>query len=170
MHLGLLNLGVFWIESRDGGAIFRVEIQGRNGIELAQCLAHGGKKYLPNRTVVFKLDFSFRRMYVYIYLRRVYLEIYKIRHLFIVGNQTLVGCHDGLGEIRMLHVAAIDEEILMETLLLRTLRRSDIPVYLRQRSLYTDRKKFAVDIFPKMPLILERKLPAGRFCSTLSPE
>ena len=46
-----------------------------------------------------------------------HLKIEKKRHLLALGHQTLESRHDGLGEIGMLHVTAIDKEILMGTLL-----------------------------------------------------
>ena len=61
-------------------------------------------------------------MDIHVNVSRVYLEIYKIRYVRARENQSFVCLLDCLMEISMLHIAAVDEEVLMGALLTGRLR------------------------------------------------
>ena len=49
----------------------------------------------------------------------VHIEVDKVRHLFAFGYKTVVRHHYCLMEIRMFHVATVNEEVLVSALLTR---------------------------------------------------
>ena len=56
-------------------------------------------------------------MDVHVYVFGRHVKIDKIGHLLALGHQAVKGCDNGLVKIRVLHVAAVDEEILRGVLL-----------------------------------------------------
>ena len=56
-------------------------------------------------------------MDVHVYVFGRHVKIDKIGHLLAFGHQAVKGCDDGLVKIRVLHVAAVDKEILRGVLL-----------------------------------------------------
>jgi hypothetical protein len=93
--------------------------------ELTDGIMDGSCQNLPDGLFVLKLDFRLCRVYVHIDVSRVDLEIYKIRNVRARRYQTIVGLSHRLMERRMLHIAAVDEEILVGALLARCLGLPD---------------------------------------------
>ena len=56
-------------------------------------------------------------MDVHVNVVGVYIEVDKVRHLLAFGHKTVVRHHYCLMKIRMLHVATVNEEVLVSALL-----------------------------------------------------
>ena len=61
-------------------------------------------------------------MYIDIYVCRIYLEIKEVRNLLALGNEMGKGLKHCLVKIRMAHITAIYEEVLISILLTCCLR------------------------------------------------
>ena len=108
------GLGVI---DRQVGLALGVEVYLRNLAELADGILDGGIENLPDGLLVLKLDLGLRGVDVHIDVVGADIEIYKIRYVRAREYQSLVGLLHGLVEIGVLHIAPVDEEILVGTLL-----------------------------------------------------
>ena len=90
-----------------------VEINRRSQGELTQSLTYGGHQDLEDCLLVCELNLRLRRMNIDIDGLGVDVEIDKERGLVIRRKHTRISSEDGLLEIRMTHVPAVDEEILL---------------------------------------------------------
>ena len=136
---------LFGIIYRNIRFVLRIKIDGRNLVEHTYRLLDRGKDDLPDGLFVLKLDFGLRRMDVDINILRVYFEVEEIRNLFSQRNQTVEGRHHRLIEVRMLHISAIDEEELVNTLLAGSLRFTDETGNLAHGSLDIHRQQLMIE-------------------------
>ncbi len=109
------------IKEWDVGLALGVEVDGRHLVEHPHRVFDGGRENLPDGLLVLKLDLGLGGMDVDVYVLGVDIKINKIGHLFALGQQAVEGLHDSLAEIRVAHVAPIDEEELMCAFLLARL-------------------------------------------------
>ena len=79
MHLRRRRRQVLF-KCRDIGHVFRIEIDRRDGIELAQRLFYRGRKNLPDSLFVLKFDLCFGRMDIDIDVGRIDFKIDEIRN------------------------------------------------------------------------------------------
>ena len=103
-------------ECRNVGLALGVELNGCHIAEHSDRILHGCGKYLPYRGFVLKLDFGLGGVYVYVDVFGFDGEVDEIRHLVALGYESFVGCHHRLVEVGMLHVAAVDKEVLARSL------------------------------------------------------
>jgi len=85
-------------------------------------------------------------MNVYIYIRRVYLEIDEIGYLFAGRNQLLIGIHNCLMKIWMAHITAVHKKILVRTFLTGCLRLCHKTGNFYHRRVYIHRKQLLVQL------------------------
>ena len=88
-------------------------------------------------------------MDVYIYLARLNLDKQEIRNSHSFGHQSVVGFHDSLVEVGMLHESTIDEEIVASTLLTGRFWFANKSRHLTHGRLYLDRHKVLTVLFAK---------------------
>ena len=69
------------LKYRNVGHIFRIKINRRNGIKLAQSFFYRSRNYLPNGLLVLKLNLCLGRMDIHINICRIDLKIQEIRDL-----------------------------------------------------------------------------------------
>ena len=84
-------------------------------------------------------------MDVHVNVVGVHIEVDKVRHLLAFGHKTVVRHHHCLMEIRMLHVATVDEEVLMSALLTRRLGLTHEAGDATHRCVDVQRKKVLID-------------------------
>ena len=84
-------------------------------------------------------------MNVDINILRVYFKVEEVRHLFSLRNQTVEGRHHRLIEVRMLHISAIDEEELVNTLLAGSLRLANETGNLTHGGFYIHRQQLMIE-------------------------
>ena len=113
------------VKDRDVGAPLGIEVDGRHLTEPADGILDRSGEDLPERLFVLELNLGLRRMDIDIDVGRSHVEIQEIRRLHPLGQQPFVGTDDSLMEVRMLHIAAVDEEILVSALLARCLGLPD---------------------------------------------
>ena len=115
--------GVVVASSVDGdvGAVGHVEVNGGGHVAAAKDLAHGCHEDLPDGLLVFELDLGLGGVYVDVDARGVYVEVEEVGDLFALRYQVGIGLHHCLVEVGVAHVAAIDEEEAVGTLLAGTL-------------------------------------------------
>ena len=95
-----------------------VEVYRRDIAELTDAVVDGSSEYLPYRLFVLKFYLGLGGMYVHVDVTCRHGEIDEVRHLHAHCNHSLKGIHHRLVEIGVLHISAIDEEILLRSLLL----------------------------------------------------
>ena len=113
LHLRHVDTVTLRVEDGNVGTAHRVEIDGGDFAETANGVLDGSRKDLPDGLLVLELDFGLRGMDIYVDGGRVYVYIYKIRYARTLRDKPLVGLGHGLVEVRMAHIAAIDEEIFV---------------------------------------------------------
>ena len=74
--------------------------------------AHGSLENLEDGGIVLKLNLRLLRVDIDVQFRGIHGEIDEEGHLVALGNQTVEGRHDSLGEIGVAHVATVGEEEL----------------------------------------------------------
>ena len=84
-------------------------------------------------------------MDVHVNVVGVYIEVDKVRHLFAFGHKTVVRHHHCLMKIRMLHVATVDEEVLVGALLTRRLGLTHKAGDATHRCVDVQRQKVLID-------------------------
>ena len=110
-----------------------------NLTELSYCILDGGRKNLPDSLLVLELNLCFGGMNVDINRGRADFEVYEIRYVRTIGYQSVVGLHDGLMEIGVLHEAPVDEEVFVGTFPSGCLGFGGKAGNLAKRRLYVDR-------------------------------
>ena len=100
------------VAGRDFGDVGSREVDGRSHVILTERLLDGGGKNLKDKLLVLELDFVFLRMDIDVDALRVDLETDEIVGLRVGRDEILVAIENGAMEVRMLHVAAVDKEIL----------------------------------------------------------
>ena len=88
-------------------------------------------------------------MYVHVDVTCGNGEIDKVWHLHTHGYHTLVGIHHRLMEIRVLHISAINKEILLHPLLLCRFRFADKSRYTAQGCLHLNGQQVVVEPLTK---------------------
>ena len=122
-HLEILHFPCL-MKHRNVGFPLGVEIYRRHIVEASQRVLHGSHQYLPYRLLVLEFYLCLSGVYIHVDIFCRHIEIYEIRHLLSLRNESLERCQHRLVEIGMLHIPAVDEEILMGILLFRRLRFS----------------------------------------------
>ena len=122
IHFRSRHTRIFRIIDRDFRAPLSIEINGGNFVENSNGFLYSRGKYLPNSLFIFKFDFSLRWMDIHINVLSRHFKIDEIRHLFTHRYQSVKSRQHSLIEIRMLHIAPIGKEILMNTLFAGRLR------------------------------------------------
>ena len=86
-------------------------------------------------------------MYVDVYVGGIYFKIDKIWHDIALRHESVVGSHHGFVEIGMLHVAAVDKEIFVNTLLSRCFGLAHETVDAAQCGFNADREYLLIEAF-----------------------
>ena len=113
-HGGLLHSGVVGRGVVDGdveGAL-GVEVDAGHGVELAERLADGRGEDLPDGLLVLELDLGLGRVDIHVDAGGVEGEVDEVVGQLAGRCQALVSLRDGLMEIGVAHVAAVDEEVV----------------------------------------------------------
>ena len=105
------------VEDGDVGLALDIEVDGGDVAETAEGVAHGGGEHLPDGLLVLELDLGLRGVDVHIDGGGIDIDIEEIGRLHALGNETVVGGDDGLMEIGVAHVTAVDEEEIVTALL-----------------------------------------------------
>ena len=103
------------IEDRDVGTTIGVEVDGRYIVEESHGFFDRSRENLPDGLFVFEFDFGFGGMDVDVDILGGHVEIDEVRHLFARRNHPFQRQHDSFIEVGMLHISAVDEEVLVGT-------------------------------------------------------
>ena len=122
-----------------------VKVYRRHVVEPPYGVLDGGQEHLPHGLLVLELYLSLGRMYVYVDVLGVDVEVDEIWNLLSYGQNALVGGHYGLVEIRMLHIAPVDEEVLVGTFLARRLWLADEARDAAYRGLHAHRQQVGIE-------------------------
>ena len=126
-----------------------IKVDSWNIIIYTKTLLNCCSQDLPYCLFVLEFYFSLCRMNIHIYIMWIYLKENEIRHLFTLWNQTFVGCHHGFSKIRMLHISAIDKEVLVWHFLARRLWFADKARDIAHRGIDLYRQEVLINLFAK---------------------
>ena len=98
------------------GFALAVEVEGGCLGDFSYGIAHCCHEDLPDHLLVLKFYLGLDGMDIDIDVLGVDGEVDEIGHLVAIGQKTVEGCEDCLMEIGMLHIAPVNEEILVEPL------------------------------------------------------
>ena len=136
--------GVVEVEDWNVGLAHGVKIERVNLAVPTDGIAHRCHKNLPYYLLVLKLYLSLYGVNVYVDVFGIYVEVDEVRNLLAIGQQPVVCRYHRLVEIRVPHVPAVDEEILVQAFLLCRLRLCHETAYLAYRSVGIDGQQLLV--------------------------